>query len=92
MRAVRLVVSGRVQGVGFRYFVRGEARALGLSGFVRNLRDGRVEAVCSGSTDKVDLLNAACRRGPPGSRVDGVEVSEASGDMLPNPFEIRHDG
>ena len=92
MRAVRIFVSGRVQGVGFRYFVAGEARALGLAGFVRNLRDGRVEAEVSGSADRIEALIAACRRGPPGSRVDGVEIVDSEAATLPDPFEIRRDG
>ena len=92
MRAVRIFVSGRVQGVGFRYFVAGEARALGLAGFVRNLRDGRVEAEVSGSADRIEALIAACRRGPPGSRVDRVEIVESEAATLPDPFEIRRDG
>ena len=92
MRAVRLFVSGRVQGVGFRYFVSGEARALGLACFVRNLRDGRVAAEVSGPADRVETLIAACRRGPPGSRVDGVEIVESEAEPLPDPFEIRRDG
>ena len=92
MRAVRIFVSGRVQGVGFRYFVAGEARALGLAGFVRNLRGGRVEAEVVGLADRVETLIAACRRGPPGSRVDGVEIVESEAEPLPDPFEIRRDG
>lgn len=92
MRAVRLFVSGRVQGVGFRYFVAGEARALALAGFVRNLRDGRVEAEASGPADRIAALIVACRRGPPGSRVDGVDVVETDVAALPDPFEIRRDG
>ena len=92
MSAVRALIAGRVQGVGFRYFVALEARALGLAGFVRNLRDGRVEAIVSGPQDKIEALLAACRRGPPGSRVEGVEVAEAALDGLAEPFEIRRDG
>ncbi|MCB1539501.1 MAG: acylphosphatase [Rhodoblastus sp.] len=92
MEARRVLVSGCVQGVGFRYFVVDEARALGLAGFVRNLRDGRVEAEVSGPADKVEALIAACRRGPPGSRVDGVEIAAASAAVLLEPFEIRRDG
>lgn len=92
MRAVRVFVAGRVQGVGFRYFVAREARALGLVGFVRNLRDGRVEAVVSGPQNKVEALLGACRRGPPGSRVDSVDVADSGEGTLPEPFEIRRDG
>ncbi|MFV0280731.1 MAG: acylphosphatase [Rhodoblastus sp.] len=92
MRAIRIFVSGRVQGVGFRYFVAQEARALGLAGFVRNLRDGRVEAGISGPADSVEALIAACRRGPAGGRVDGVEIADVAASPLPEPFEIRREG
>ncbi|MFT4097731.1 MAG: acylphosphatase [Rhodoblastus sp.] len=91
MRAARVLVSGRVQGVGFRYFVAGEARALGVAGFVRNLRDGRVEFHAGGAPGAIDALIAACRRGPPGSRVDDVAIEAAGGDALPQLFEIRRD-
>ena len=92
MRCVRVLVSGRVQGVGFRYFVAGESKLLGLAGFVRNLRDGRVEAVFAGDVGEVEALLAACRQGPPGSRVDGVIVEPAEAEYLSDIFEIRRDG
>ena len=59
---------------------------------VRNLRDGRVEAVLAGDAAQVEALLDACRRGPPGSRVDGVDVGEADAAGLPETFEIRRDG
>ena len=89
MRCVRILVSGRVQGVGFRYFVAGEARALGLTGFVRNLPDGRVEAVATGAPERIEALAAACRRGPPASRVDALEISEGPDAPAATTFEIR---
>lgn len=89
MRRARILVSGRVQGVGFRWFVAGEARALGLSGHVRNLPDGRVEAEAAGAAAGVDALIAACRRGPPASRVEAVEVTEIPGGPGADTFEIR---
>lgn len=92
MRAVRLLVSGRVQGVGFRYFVAAQARGLGLPGYVRNLRDGRVQAEFSGSDDQVEALLAACRVGPSGARVDACEAEACDAGMLPHPFEVRRDG
>lgn len=70
----QLLVRGRVQGVGFRYFTRLEAERLGLTGFVRNLRDGGVEAEAQGPTEDVNRLTESVRQGPPGSRVDGVNV------------------
>ena len=79
---VRLLISGRVQGVGFRAFVAREARTLGLAGFVRNLADGRVEAVFEGAPAAVDALRLACARGPAGARVERVETASAPGKRL----------
>jgi acylphosphatase len=76
MRRVRALLSGRVQGVGFRNFTSVRAHALGLTGWVRNLRDGRVEAVVEGPDDKVGELIKALKTGPSGSRVDGVDIEE----------------
>lgn len=63
-RAVRLIIEGRVQGVGYRYWTVGEASARGLNGWVRNLPDRTVEALVSGPSDAVDAMIAACRKGP----------------------------
>jgi acylphosphatase len=73
-RSVRVRISGRVQGVGFRAWAAGRARALGLAGTVFNRRDGAVEAVFSGSAEAVEAMLAACRDGPPHARVERVEV------------------
>jgi acylphosphatase len=78
----RLVVHGRVQGVGYRAFVEEEAATLGLDGWVRNRRDGTVEAVVAGSTEDVDAIIAACRKGPFSARVDRVDISPAGTDSL----------
>ncbi len=71
-------VSGRVQGVGYRAWVMDEARRNGLSGWVRNRRDGSVEAVFVGEEEDVAAMVAACRRGPGTARVDRVSETEAS--------------
>ena len=76
--ARRLIMSGRVQGVGFRAFVKFHADKLGLDGFVRNRSDGSVEALIAGDIQKVDALIALCHEGPPASRVNDVQVSEDS--------------
>lgn len=73
----RFLVSGRVQGVGFRYFVYREAQRLGLSGHVRNLGDGRVEVVASGRESDLNRLEALLWRGPVMAHVTMVEVEEA---------------
>jgi acylphosphatase len=70
------LVRGRVQGVGFRWFVHREAAALGLKGWVRNTDDGKVEVVASGDAEALAELRLALRRGSRGSRVDAVEESE----------------
>lgn len=68
-------VSGTVQGVNYRWTCREEANDLGLSGWVRNLADGRVEAVFEGPRDAVDRIVAWCRRGPPHAEVTDVAVT-----------------
>ena len=74
--ARRFVVSGRVQGVGFRYFTQDTARREGVTGWVRNLPDGRVEALAEGDADAVMRLERALRIGPRGARVDRVYVDD----------------
>ena len=75
----RLMIRGRVQGVGFRYAFADEAQARGLAGWVRNRRDGSVEAMISGSGDDVEAMIAWARRGPPAASVSSVQVSPAEG-------------
>jgi len=83
------VVSGRVQGVCFRYATEDEACRLGVSGWVRNLPDGRVEGVFEGEEEAVEGMIAFCRTGPPAARVDGVKVRrEAPSGAFEN-FSIR---
>jgi len=69
-----VIISGRVQGVFFRTETQDEAIRQSLTGWVRNMPDGRVEAVFEGEKDNVDKLIEFCRRGPPGARVTKVEV------------------
>jgi len=75
MKCAHVLISGRVQGVFFRASAREEAERLSLSGWVRNLPDGRVEALLAGPPDKVDDMIAWCHHGPPLAQVTGVEVS-----------------
>ena len=72
--ARRFVVSGRVQGVGFRYFALDVARRENLTGIVRNLPDGRVEAIAEGDEESLQRFEAALRRGPSHARVEHMEV------------------
>lgn len=75
---LRLRIRGRVQGVGYRYWAVGQARALGLRGWVRNRSDGSVEALAAGSRDSLDMFVIACRRGPRAARVESVDVEDAN--------------
>jgi acylphosphatase len=88
-KRVRVIISGDVQGVGFRWYTREEAMTRELAGFVRNLPDGRVEAVFEGSPESVDSMVEWCRQGPSFASVDDVEVQEeqAKGD---SGFRITH--
>jgi acylphosphatase len=85
-------VRGRVQGVGFRYFVRREALALGVAGWVANREDGSVECVAEGPTEVLERLLSILRAGPPGAIVDQVDVhwSAATGGFAA--FSIRSGG
>lgn len=73
----RVVVRGRVQGVGYRAWAEDTALINGLDGWVRNRRDGSVEAVFAGPLAVVEVMIDACRRGPASARVDGVDIHEA---------------
>ena len=75
-RAVHVYIEGRVQGVWFRGWTKQEASRLNLCGWVRNVRDGRVEAVFAGPADVVDQMLKFCRQGPPLARVDQVTVED----------------
>jgi acylphosphatase len=77
-----VVIKGTVQGVGFRYWTRRAATARGLQGWVRNRRDGTVEAVFAGPEQAVTEMIALCRRGPDPARVDTVDEKPAEPDAL----------
>jgi acylphosphatase len=81
MIARRLQVTGKVQGVGFRYSLQEQAARLGVTGWVRNRRDGSVEALVQGAPESVEAITAWARQGPPGSRVTDLRVEAA--DALP---------
>ena len=74
MKAIRVRISGRVQGVWFRAWTEQRATALGLDGWVRNRRDGDVEALFAGADEAVEAMVAECRNGPPDARVDAVSA------------------
>jgi acylphosphatase len=77
-----VVIRGRVQGVGFRMWVEDEALRRGLEGWVRNRRDGAVEAVFSGPDDRVADMIATCHHGPRGARVEAVEAGDGGAELM----------
>jgi acylphosphatase len=89
--AVRFVIHGRVQGVGYRWWARSEALRLGLDGWVRNRLDGSVELLAAGPAGEVARLLEACRLGPPAAEVTAVEPFAAEDEGLAG-FEQRPTG
>jgi acylphosphatase len=85
---VHVSIRGRVQGVGFRAWVEYGAIARGLEGWVRNRRDGSVEAVFAGPAERVAAMVTACRRGPSAARIDALDESEPEASVL----EMRRAG
>ena len=90
MTARRWIVRGRVQGVGFRWFVWREAERLGVGGWVRNLPDGSVEVVSQGADETLDRLEQALRLGPSGAGVEALEQLDVPAELeVPNSFDIK---
>lgn len=83
------VITGRVQGVGFRWFAHDAAAREGVDGWVRNLSDGRVEAEIEGEIEAIDRVEAALRRGPGASEVEDVRVEERAPQGRRTGFSIR---
>ena len=82
-------VTGRVQGVGFRWFARDRAAALGLSGWVRNRADGSLEVLAEGPVEALDAFEEALRLGPPGAAVGSVQAMRSDGPTVEAGFVIR---
>ena len=76
----QLSIIGRVQGVGFRFYFRKKARELGLTGWVRNRRDGSVEALVQGEAERVEAMTAWARQGPPSAVVAEVRIADGEGE------------
>jgi acylphosphatase len=87
--ARRIVLTGRVQGVGFRLFAEQAARVEGLQGWVTNLPDGRIEAVAEGERESVDRFELKMRRGPARAQVDAVHVEDLPPSRRPTGFSVR---
>ncbi|MGH2606720.1 MAG: acylphosphatase [Anaerolineales bacterium] len=88
-RRLHVLVTGRVQGVNFRYATRAAARELGLRGWVRNLRDGSVEAVFEGEEAALRAVLDWCRQGPPAARVEDVEATWEAAQGEVSGFSVR---
>jgi acylphosphatase len=86
MLQARLTITGRVQGVGYRDWAIETGRRLGLTGWVRNRRDGAVEALIVGEESAVGQMIEACRRGPLAARVEEIDVDPVDLDILPDGF------
>jgi acylphosphatase len=84
--ALHFAITGRVQGVGFRWSMVNEARRLGLTGWVRNVRDGSVEAFACGKPPALDALAAWASHGPAGARVEHIDISPARADPALHDF------
>jgi acylphosphatase len=89
MRKVKILVSGRVQGVYFRLFTQNKAKHFAVKGTVRNLPDGRVEIIAEAEPIIIDKFIQWCRKGPVTARVDHVEVTELEPDEALTSFDIK---
>jgi acylphosphatase len=87
--ARRYRISGRVQGVGFRYFTHAAAERENVHGWVRNLPDGRVEASAEGEADALDRFERALRHGPPGARVEDLEIEHTAPEARDTGFTVK---
>lgn len=90
MKRVYILVSGRVQGVFFRRFVMHNAVRLNVNGYVKNLGDGKVEAIFEGNNEQVDELIELCKQGPIGSKVENVDIKEEKDKKEFSNFEVRY--
>lgn len=90
LQQLRLFVEGRVQGVGFRYHTRNEALRLGLCGWVRNLRDGRVEILAQGDAQSLNAFRQWCAKGPAHAQVSKLAFADESLAIVYKDFSIDH--
>lgn len=90
MKGALITITGFVQGVGYRQFVKQQARKLGLTGWVQNMPDGRVEAKAFGPLDTIQQLIALCKKGPFLSEVKDVAVEWIESEHVPEDFSVLH--
>lgn len=89
IKQARVLISGFVQGVGFRHFIKNKALEFGLTGWVRNLPDGRLETVLQGSKEKINEMIELCKKGPLLSEIEDVEVEWQEEDKQFSDFLIQ---
>jgi len=89
MQRLHVLISGIVQGVGFRYYVISHARRLNVKGFVKNLDDGRVEVVAEGDSKKLEELKKLLKKGPYGSKVEDAEITTEKYENEFQDFDVR---
>ncbi|THB63561.1 MAG: acylphosphatase [Spirochaetaceae bacterium] len=87
--SLRLHLTGNVQGVGLRFFLQGNARALGLDGWVKNMADGSVECVIHGDTESVEMFVEKAKYGPPTAQITEVTTSPCKETDIPSGFSVR---
>jgi len=90
MKTYRVLLSGRVQGVGCRYFVEEKANLYGIKGYVRNTWDNNVEVVCQGSEKMLDIFIPKIKKGPAFARVDNVSIEEIQDSQEYSSFQISY--
>ena len=89
-RTVRLIISGRVQGVFFRLHTKKEADRIRAKGYVKNLSDGTVEAVIQGTDEEIEEMTLFCKDGPDSAKVDDVKIEEIESDETFDDFSVRY--
>ncbi len=90
LKRAHIFIEGRVQGVGFRYFIQTNAGEMGINGWVKNLSDGRVEAVFEGPKEKVMNMVERCKRGPGASRVENINLKWDEIDKTLQSFNVKY--
>ncbi len=89
LKTYKLLISGRVQGVGFRYFAEDKARILQINGYVRNTIDNKVEILCQGYEPNIDIFIKQMQRGPTFANVKDIKITEIKDAQIYNYFEIK---
>jgi acylphosphatase len=90
IKTYNILISGRVQGVGFRYFTVSQADNYGIKGYVKNTYEGKVEIMCQGEVEELDSFISAVKKGPSFSVVTDVRIEEIPEERIYNTFEIKY--